>query len=107
MKSFFEFLNSVLSELGIDLSLVIAGFVGSLAMIGEKLKKGKKVSKIEAFVSVLVGMACAVYLTPIVVWLFKVEGKAAYGLGFICGYLGLRGVEMLINKFKKDAETQS
>lgn len=93
-----------LHQIGIDISLVVAGFLGSLVTIGKKLKEGKKVSKLTAFVSIGVGILSSIYVTPLLLLLLKVEGNATYGIGFLCGYLGLEGIEMLIKKYspKKD-----
>lgn len=94
-----DFLN-YLAQLGIDTSLAIAGFLGSLAMIGKKIKDGKKMSKLTVFVSTGVGVLSAVYITPLVLLVIKLEGNGTYGIGFLCGYLGLEGIEMLIKKYK-------
>lgn len=90
--------------MGIDISLALAGFFGGIAMIGKKLKDGKKVSKLSAFISVTVGVLSSIYITPLVLLVVKLEGKGTYGIGFICGYLGLEGIELLLKRYKQKAD---
>lgn len=93
-----------LHQLGIDIGLAVAGFFGSIVMIAKKFKKGEKVNKWQIFIQMVVGILTSIYITPVVLLIAKVEGNGAYGIGFVCGYLGLQGIEMLIEKYKPKSE---
>lgn len=89
-----------LHQLGIDIGLAVAGFFGSIAMIVKKINKGEKISWFKGFLSISAGILTAVYITPLVLLLLKIEGNGAYGAGFVVGYLGLQAIEMLTEKYK-------
>jgi|SanBayMetagenome_1026888.scaffolds.fasta_scaffold08540_4 hypothetical protein len=91
-------MKQLLHDLGINLGLSFAGFAGSLVMIGKKEFSWKK-----AIISIPSGVFSANYLTPIVVdGLGMNNGNAEYGIAFIMGYLGLKGTEIVSNKFIKN-----
>ena len=63
---------------------------------------GKKQVDIKAtLLGVASGTLSANYLTPLVVGMLNLEGKAQYGIAFLLGYFGLRGVEELAHKYIK------
>lgn len=89
----------MLKEIGINIALIVAGFFGSLLMISKKATDNIK----STLTSMGAGVASANYLTPLVIDLFKIE-KQTYTLSiaFILGFLGLKGVELVISKFFKN-----
>lgn len=94
-------MKQLLHDLGINLGLSFAGFAGSLVMIGKKEFSWKK-----AVISIPSGVFSANYLTPIVVdGLGMNGGNAEYGIAFIMGYLGLKGTEIVSNKFIKNEKS--
>jgi len=91
-------MKELLNLLSIDKALFIAGAVGALAGISGGAKKAM-VSRVSGF---LLGVAGAVYLTPLTSELLDVQNeKSKLGIAVIIGYLGIRGIqELLINKLK-------
>jgi hypothetical protein len=86
---------STTNEIGINVGQALAGFVGSLIMVG---KEGYK-NVGAAFTSIMAGTASATYLTPIVADLLKVTNpKYMLGFAFLLGVLGLKGVELMLDK---------
>lgn len=92
MKDFIE-------QLGINIAISIAGLFGSLLMIG---KTAAQTWKTTVF-SMLSGVACANYITPIILDMTKMPVKYQVSVGFVLGFLGLRSVETISKKFIKDA----
>lgn len=87
-----------LEELGINLSLSIAGFFGSLLVIGKEGIKDVRTTILAMFG----GVASANYLTPVVcdlVGVVKINHQ--FSIAFILGFMGLRGVEKIIIKLLK------
>jgi hypothetical protein len=82
-------------DLGINLGLSIAGFFGSLLVIGKNEIKDARATILAMFG----GVASANYLTPIVCDLASITKiNHQFSVAFIMGFLGLRGVEKLILK---------
>lgn len=76
--------------------LLVAGFFGSLVAVG----KANHASLRDNLLAISAGTSSAYFLTPVV---FEVTGISASpnvqsGMAFLLGVLGMRGVEMLINK---------
>jgi hypothetical protein len=92
-------MNDILKDIGINIGLIVAGFFGSLLMLGKNSTENLK----STLISIVTGVASANYLTPLVIEMFKVE-KQTYTLSiaFILGFLGLKGVEYIISKFIKN-----
>lgn len=91
MKEFVE-------QLGINIAISIAGLFGSLLMIG---KTAAQTWKTTVF-SMISGVACANYITPIVLDISRIDIKYQVSVGFVLGFLGLRSVEIISKKFIKD-----
>lgn len=84
-----------LEDFGINLGLSLAGFFGSIVFIGKDGIKDLRGS----FLAMFGGVASANYLTPVVCdWLDIVKINHQFSIAFILGFMGLRGVEKLINK---------
>ena len=92
MKDFIE-------QLGINIAISIAGLFGSLLMIG---KSAAQTWKTTVF-SMISGVACANYITPIILDITRMDVKYQVSVGFVLGFLGLRSVEMISKKFVRDA----
>lgn len=96
MKEFIE-------QLGINIAISIAGLFGSLLMIG---KSAAQTWKTTVF-SMISGVACANYITPIVLDISRIDIKYQVSVGFVLGFLGLRSVEIISKKFIKDGNRSS
>jgi hypothetical protein len=90
-------LNAVeefLIKRGIDIGFLISGFFGALLLVSKN--SAQRISTTIA--SILSGAACANYLTPVVMNYMpesiKLNGK--YAVAFIMGFLGLKGLELIL-----------
>lgn len=90
-------IKKLLSEIGLDVTLMLAGLFGSLIMVAKKTNQDLRATAL----GIISGTLSANYLTQIVVDLAGMEGKNKYGVAFLLGYLGLKGVETLIEKLTK------
>ncbi len=91
MKEFIE-------QLGINIAISIAGLFGSLLMIGKTAAQTWKTT----IFSMISGVACANYITPIILDITRMSEKYEVSIGFVLGFLGLRSVEIISKKFIKD-----
>lgn len=91
-------MQDILKDIGINIGLIVAGFFGSILMVGKNSTENIK----STLTSIIAGIASANYLTPLVIDMFRVE-KQTYTLSiaFILGFLGLKGVEYITSKFFK------
>lgn len=97
MKEVKDFLLTI----GIDIAVMIAGLVGALVMISKKSAFNIKTTVI----GVITGMLSANYLTELVTNLLNLQTSTKYGIAFILGYLGLKGVENVMNRLHKTVNT--
>ena len=88
-------MKEILAEIGINIGISIAGLFGSLLMLGKKAAINLKTT----FFSIVTGVASANYLTPIIIDVAGVAEEYELSIGFILGFLGLKGVEYVSNKF--------
>jgi hypothetical protein len=84
-------------------ALLVAGLFGSLLAVG----KNSGASMRENLVAIGSGLSSAYFLTPLI---FEIVGtepsqQAQSGVAFLLGILGLRGVEIIINKFAPGASS--
>ena len=86
-------MNWNLSEIGINIGLMVGGFFGSLITI----KKKRSIK--EQLLSIITGTMSANYLTPVLIDWLSLEGSSQYGMAFIVGFGGLKLVEALYDKF--------
>lgn len=94
-------MKDLLQELGINLTLSIAGLFGSLLMVGKQAIQNIK----QTGVALVTGVASANYLTPIVCDFVRInQFEYQNGVAFIMGFLGLKGVEVITKKFIKNQE---
>ena len=90
-----------LKEAGINVSLMMAGFFGSLLSVKSDAHKDWWTT----IASVLAGTLSANYLTPLVIeWTNMTSQNKQFATAFLLGFLGLRGVELVMAKvgFTKD-----
>ena len=90
-----------LEEFGINLSLSLAGFFGSLLVIG---KNGIHDFR-TMFISMLGGVASANYLTPVVCDMLHIEKlNYQFSVAFLLGFMGLKGIEKIVLRLFKKQE---
>lgn len=88
-----------LIDYGIEIGFLISGFFGSLMLVSRDASQrlGATVA------SLLAGTACANYLTPVAIGMLpegvRLQGK--YAIAFMMGFMGLKGLEVLIGKWFK------
>jgi hypothetical protein len=88
-----------LKDYGIDIGLLISGLFGSILLTSKNSAKnlGRTVS------SLIGGAASANYITPIVISIAKLDDHHYhYGIAFLLGFLGLKGIEYFSNKLIPD-----
>jgi hypothetical protein len=88
-----------LKEYGIDVGLLISGLFGAVLLTSKNSAKnlGKTIS------SLIGGAASANYITPIVISVAKLDDQHYhYGIAFLLGFLGLKGIEFFSNKILPD-----
>lgn len=95
-------IKEFLQEVGINIGISVAGLFGSLLLIGKSATVNLKAT----FFSIISGVASANYITPIVIDVVRVDEKYQMSIGFILGFLGLKGVEFVSNKFLKKVKNE-
>lgn len=95
MNSFEQFLL----RYGIHIGFIVSGFFGALLLVSRD--SAQRLSTTIA--SILAGTACANYLTPVVMTLLpeSVQLNGKYAVAFTMGFLGLKGLELVLNKLFK------
>ena len=93
MKEFFE-------EIGFNIGISVAGFFGSLILIGKKQKNNLKTT----FFAIVTGVASANYITPIIMDVTNFNEKYEMSVGFVLGFLGVKGVEFVASQILKDSK---
>jgi hypothetical protein len=89
-----------LQEVGINAGLVVSGLFGSLLTI----KKGHATKLSAIALSIATGVGSANYITPIVADSLNLTNRnMTFGIAFILGFLGLRGIEMVLEKVMPQA----
>jgi hypothetical protein len=87
---------------GIEIGLLISGFFGALLLVSKNASQrmGATVA------SLLAGTACANYLTPVVLNFLpeSIRAQGKYAAAFMMGFMGLKGLELMIDKFVKKEE---
>lgn len=95
-----ESVEGQLIRYGIEVGLLISGFFGALMMVSKDASRrlGGTVA------ALLAGTACANYLTPVVLGMMPetVRSQGRYAAAFMMGFMGLKGLEMLIERFVKE-----
>ncbi len=84
-----------LAEYGIDVGLLISGLFGAILLTSKDSANnyGKTIS------SLVGGAASANYIAPVVITFTKLnDNHYQYGIAFLLGFLGLKGIEYFSNK---------
>lgn len=84
-----------LNEYGIDVGLLISGLFGAILLTSKDSAKnyGKTIS------SLVGGAASANYIAPVVITFTNLrDNHYQYGIAFLLGFLGLKGIEYFSNK---------
>ena len=88
-----------LKEYGIDVGLLISGLFGAILLTS----KGSAMNLTRTVSSLIGGAASANYITPIVVSVAKLDdNRYHYGIAFLLGFLGLKGIEYFSKKLIPD-----
>lgn len=90
-------LREILQEIGINIGISVAGLFGSLLLIGKTATTNLRAT----FFAIVSGVASANYITPVVVDMGGIQEDYEMSIAFILGFLGLKGVELVTNKFVK------
>jgi len=98
-----DIMKDFLEEIGINIAFVLAGLAGSLVTVSNDATKNLKSS----IAGIIAGTFSANYLTQVVVEITGLNGKTEYGLAFILGYIGLKGVEKLSKKIFNEDDSSS
>ena len=84
-----------LKEYGIDIGLLVSGLFGAILLTS----KGSAMNLPRTISSLVGGAASANYITPIVVNIAKLDNTHYhYGIAFLLGFLGLKGIEYFSKK---------
>jgi len=84
-----------LKEYGIDVGLLISGLFGAILLTS----KGSAMNLTRTISSLVGGAASANYITPIVVNVTGLDNSHYhYGIAFLLGFLGLKGIEYFSRK---------
>ena len=88
-----------LKQYGIDVGLLVSGLFGSILLTSKNSSKnlGRTIS------SLVGGAASANYLTPVLITFTKIDDTHyQYGIAFLLGFLGLKGIEYFSTKLIPD-----
>jgi hypothetical protein len=87
--------NIDLKEYGIDIGLLTSGLFGAILLTS----KDTAMNLARTITSLIGGAASANYITPIVINITKLNNEHYhYGIAFLLGFLGLRGIEYFSSK---------
>ena len=89
-------LEGFLIRYGIDIGFLVSGFFGALLLVSKN--SAQKISTTIA--SILAGTACANYLTPVIMTFLpdSVKNGGKYATAFVMGFMGLKGLELLLER---------
>jgi hypothetical protein len=92
-------MKELLQDLGINIGMSVAGLFGSVLMVGKDAAMDLR----KSVTSIFAGVASANYLTPVASDMFAVtKVNYQFSIAFLLGFLGLKGVELLLTKVLKD-----
>jgi hypothetical protein len=84
-----------LKNIGIDVGLLMSGLFGAILLLSKNAAEDLRTT----ILSLIGGAASANYMTPIILDMFKINTpNANYGIAFLLGFLGLKGVELVTEK---------
>jgi hypothetical protein len=89
-----------LKDYGIDVGLLISGLFGAILLTS----KESAINLARTVSSLIGGAASANYITPLVVSIAKLnDTHYHYGIAFLLGFLGLKGIEYFCIKILPDS----
>jgi hypothetical protein len=94
-------IDQILESLGLKTPAVVAGILGATA----SLTYERDISPGRALLLILVGSACAAYITPLIAHYFTFEAPVDNAVAFMVGLLSMRivgGLLVIGEKFKDD-----
>jgi len=84
---------------GIDIGLLVSGLFGAILLTS----KGSAMNLTRTISSLVGGAASANYITPIIINITKLDDSHYhYGIAFLLGFLGLKGIEYFSHKILPD-----
>lgn len=93
-----------LKDYGIDVGLLVSGLFGAILLTS----KGSATNIARTVSSLVGGAASANYLTPVVVTITNLDNSHYhYGIAFLLGFLGLKGIEFFSKKLLPDSLTDN
>lgn len=93
-----------LKDYGIDVGLLVSGLFGAILLTS----KGSATNITRTVSSLVGGAASANYLTPVVVAIANLDNSHyLYGIAFLLGFLGLKGIEFFSKKMLPDSLTDN
>jgi hypothetical protein len=97
LEQFFRWLGKWLDDIGLNVGLLVSGFFGTLLSLEDR----KGLNTYEKIMVFLSGASISAYITPIFVEWFNLNDSIKYGVGFMLGFSGLKGMKLIILYIKK------
>jgi hypothetical protein len=86
-----------LTEIGISLNLLLAGFFGALLLVKKQGKTWK-----DNLMTLVTGSFSATYVAPFLLEMLNIQSKnASTFFGFLVGFGSIRILDLVINKYFK------
>ncbi len=85
-----------LEDFGIHIGLIIAGLFGAYLSVSIN----KELTRLQKMTVIVSGAATANYVAPFLFEYLNIGDNAQFGLAFLIGFSGLKGVEWLIVSIK-------
>jgi len=93
-----------LQKMGIQIGFLFSGLFGAILMA----TKSEKTDVKSVILSLIGGMSAANFLTPVLVDILNIQNvKHQNGIAFIAGFLGLKLVEIVSEKFLEKVSGKS
>lgn len=94
--------NSLLNDLGISLTLLLAGFFGALLLVK---KEGKTLK--DNMLTLVTGSFSAAYLAPFLIEILNINSKHAETFfGFVVGFGSIRILDFIMEKYFKNKKDE-
>jgi len=88
-----------LKEYGINVGLLISGLFGAILLTSKNSAR----DLMKTFTCLIGGAASANYIAPVVITFTKLnDDHYQFGIAFLLGFLGLKGIEYFSNKILPD-----
>jgi hypothetical protein len=94
--------NSFLNDLGISITLLLAGFFGALLLVKKEGKSWK-----DNLLTLVTGSFSAAYLAPFLIEMLNVNTKNAETFfGFVVGFSSIKILDFVMSKYFKSAKNE-